>query len=89
MKLSLMKELKFEKAESAQTGRPPYDSKNILKLYIYGYMTMIRSFIRLESETQKNLEVIWLLKKLTQDYKTIVDFRKENKTALKRVRNFF
>lgn len=65
--------------------RPPYDPKDMLKLYIYGYLNRIRSSRRLEHETARNIEVIWLLKRLQPDFKTITDFRKDNKKALKMV----
>lgn len=80
-----MNELGFQKATSPSMGRPPYHPKTLLKLYLYGYLNRIRSSRRLEHETYRNLEVIWLLKKLTPDFKTIADFRKDNKKALKAV----
>lgn len=80
-----IKGLGFTKAELAQTGRPPYNPKDLLKLYLYGYLNRIRSSRRLEHEAGRNLEVIWLLNKLTPDFKTIADFRKNNKKALKKV----
>ena len=84
-----MKQLRFQRAECADTGRPPYDPKDMLKLYLYGYLNRIRSSRRLEHETIRNIEVIWLLKKLRPDFKTIADFRKDNKKALKAAfRNF-
>jgi len=78
-----MKQLRFQRAECPDTGRPPYDPKDLLKLYLYGYLNRIRSSRRLEHETIRNIEVIWLLKKLRPDFKTIADFRKDNKKALK------
>lgn len=84
-----LKELKFSRFSCAATGRPPYNPKDLLKLYLYGYLNRIRSSRRLEHETIRNIEVIWLLKKLQPDFKTIADFRKDNKKALKAVfRNF-
>jgi transposase len=80
-----LSELEFIRHEPNATGRPPYDPKDILKLYIYGYMNRIRSSRRLETESKRNLEVIWLLKKLSPDHKTIANFRKDNKKALKSV----
>jgi len=82
--LDLVK-LGFKRSVCSVTGRPPYNPKDLLKLYIYGYLNRIRSSRRLESETIRNIEVIWLLKKLTPDFKTIADFRKDNKKALKAV----
>jgi len=77
--------LDFSRSETSKTGRPPYDPKDILKLYLYGYMYRIRSSRRLETESIRNLEVMWLLRKLSADHKTIADFRKENPKALKNV----
>ena len=86
--LNLM-ELGFRKHEPNGTGRPMYDPKDILKLYVYGYMNRIRSSRRLEDETKRNLEVIWLIRKLSPDHKTISRFRHDNSKVLKNVfRNF-
>ncbi|HSW35575.1 MAG TPA: IS1182 family transposase, partial [Candidatus Limnocylindrales bacterium] len=75
----------FTYAIPAHTGRPPYDPRDILKLYLYGYMNRIRSSRRLESEAGRNLEVIWLTNKVKPDHKTIANFRKDNPRALKEV----
>ena len=56
--------LKFNRFQPNKTGRPPYDPKDILKLYVYGYMHRIRSSRRLEAESKRNLEVIWLLRSI-------------------------
>jgi len=78
-------ELGFLKSQLAPTGRPPYHPGDLLKLYIYGYLNRIRSSRRLEKETHRNVEVMWLLRKLKPDFKTIADFRKENVKAFKKV----
>lgn len=62
----------------ASTGRPPYDPKMLLSLYIYGYLHRIESSRRLEAEAKRNLEVMWLLHQLQPDFKTIARFRSEN-----------
>jgi transposase len=80
-----MEGLGFKKAVCPSMGRPPYDPKDMLKLYLYGYLNRVRSSRRLEHEAARNIEVIWLLKKLKPDFKTIADFRKDNKKALKQV----
>lgn len=80
-----MSGLGFLRAIHAQTGRPPYDPSDILKLYVYGYMNRIRSSRRLENETKRNLELMWLLRRLSPDHKTIARFRSGNKKALKNV----
>ena len=77
--------LGFFGAELKGTGRPPYNPKDLLKLYVYGYMNRIRSSRRLETESKRNLEVIWLLGKLSPDHKTISDFRRVNPAGLKKV----
>ena len=80
-----MSDMGFTKATLKETGRPPYSPKDLLKLYIYGYMHRIRSSRALEAETKRNIEVIWLMRKLSPDYKTIARFRQENPEALKKV----
>lgn len=68
-----------------QQGRPSYNLADLLKLYIYGYMNSMRSSRRLEKESYRNIEVIWLLKNLRPDHNTIARFRKDNPKAIKRV----
>lgn len=79
----------FTKAQCAQTGRPPYDPAALLKLYLYGYLHRIRSSRQLEAECHRNVEVIWLVRKLAPDFKTIADFRKDNLKPLKAVSRQF
>jgi transposase len=67
------------------TGRPGYAPADLLKLYIYGYLNRVRSSRRLETETHRNIEVIWLLRHLNPDFKTIADFRRDNRTAFRAV----
>jgi transposase len=77
--------LGFIHAQPKETGRPPYNPGDLLKLYIYGYLNRIRSSRELEKATYRNVEVMWLLRKLRPDFKTIADFRKENPKALRKV----
>lgn len=77
--------LGFKDVEPAATERPGYHPSPLLKLYIYGYLNRVQSSRRLEREAGRNLEVIWLLKRLTPDDKTIADFRKDNGPAIKKV----
>lgn len=70
-------------------GQPPYDPADMLKLYLYGYLNRLRSSRRLEVETGRNLELIWLLKGLQPGYRSIADFRKENWSALKAANHSF
>jgi transposase len=81
--------LAFGKARCANTGRPPYDPAALLKLYLYGYLHRVRSSRLLEAECHRNVEVIWLLGKLTPDFKTIADFRKDNLKPLQLVARQF
>lgn len=75
--------LGFEKVKTKATGRPCYHPGMMLKLYIYGYLNRIQSSRRLEKETHRNVELMWLLERLTPDFKTIADFRKDNSTGIK------
>ena len=74
--------LGFSKVEPEDRGRPAYDPRDMLKLYIYGYVNEVRTSRKLERETKRNVEVMWLLRGLTPDHKTIANFRKENAGAL-------
>jgi transposase len=80
-----LKALGFEGAEPEETGRPAYHPGTLLKIYIYGYLNRIQSSRRLERETQRNVELIWLTGRLSPDFKTIADFRKDNGKAIRRV----
>jgi len=80
-----LKELGFDGAEPEATGRPAYHPATLLKIYIYGYLNRIQSSRRLERETQRNVELIWLTGRLSPDFKTIADFRKDNGPAIRRV----
>jgi len=73
------------KTEPADTGRPAYHPSTMLKLFIYGYLNRIQSSRRLEREAGRNVELMWLLGRLTPDFKTIADFRKNNTKAITRV----
>jgi transposase len=84
-----MIELGFTNAIPKDKGRPGYDPKDLLKLYIYGYMNKITSSRNLEKATQTNIEVMWLLRRLSPDFKSISDFRKDNKKTIKLVFNQF
>lgn len=80
-----IKELGFQGYRAADTGRPRFKPQDMLKLYLYGFLNRIRSSRRLEGECIRNIEVMWLINKLTPDYKTIADFRRDNSAALKQV----
>ena len=78
-------ELDFNRVEPAVTGRPAYHPSTLLKIYIYGYLNRIQSSRRLERESQRNIELMWLTGRLAPDFKTIADFRKDNGKAIRNV----
>ena len=80
-----LKKLGFGRAEPSATGRPGYHPAVMLKIYVYGYLNRIQSSHRLERESHRNVELIWLTGRLMPDFKTIADFRKDNKKAIRRV----
>ena len=73
----------FARVEAKATGRPGYAPGDLLKLYIYGYLNRIQSSRRLERETNRNIELMWLTGRLTPDFKTIADFRRDNGPAIR------
>jgi transposase len=75
----------FVRVAPKATGRPGYAPGDLLKLYIYGYLNRVRSSRRLETECHRNVEVIWLLRTLKPDFKTIADFRSGNRAAFRAV----
>jgi transposase len=77
--------LGFESADPAATGRPAYHPATLLKIYIYGYLNRVQSSRRLERESQRNVELIWLTGRLAPDFKTIADFRRDNGPAIRTV----
>ncbi len=80
-----IKQINFKYAETKETGKKPYNLRDMLKLYLYGYLSRIRSSRKLEKETHRNVELMWLLRKLTPGFKTIADFKKDNKHAIRQV----
>jgi transposase/prophage antirepressor-like protein len=77
--------LGFEAVNAKLTGRPGYHPATMLKLYIYGYLNRIQSSRRLEKESHRNVELMWLLERLRPDFKTIANFRKDNGKGIKNV----
>src|SRR6266542_4792436 len=80
-----LRKLGFDGMEPEVTGRPAYHPGTLLKIYIYGYLNRIQSSRRLERETQRNIELVWLTGRLMPDFKTIADFRKDNGEAIRKV----
>lgn len=77
--------LGFDGVRPAQTGRPSYHPSALLKIYIYGYLNRVHSTRRLERETQRNVELMWLVNRLAPDFKTIADFRRDNGSGIRNV----
>jgi len=77
--------LGFERVTAAETGRPGYHPATLLKIYVYGYLNRIASSRRLERECGRNVELMWLVRRLAPDFKTIADFRRDNGPAIRRV----
>lgn len=75
-------ELGFERSEAAETGRPDYDPRDLLKLYLYGYLHTVRSSRCLEAECRRNVELTWLLGRLNPDHKSIAEFRRVYRDAV-------
>ena len=80
-----LEKLGFTHSIPNDLGRPSYDPSDLLKLYIYGYLNQIRTSRKLQRECHRNLETMWLMKKLAPDFKTIADFRKDNVDCIKGV----
>ena len=79
-----LSELGFCGAEPKDMGRPAYHPGLLLRLYLYGYLNHIRSSRKLERETKRNIELMWLMEMLSPDYRTIADFRKDNQEPIKK-----
>lgn len=77
-----MEALGFARSQPASTGRPGYDPRDLLKLYLYGYLQQVRSSRRLETECRRNVEVMWLLGRLVPDHKVIAEFRRLHREAV-------
>ena len=75
--------LGFTYSETKETGRKPYNPEDMFKLYAYSYFNGIRSSRKIERECYRNIEVMWLIGGLKPDFKTIANFRKDNKRAIK------
>jgi transposase len=71
--------------KTSTEGRPAYHPKDLLKLFVYGYLNSIRSSRTLEKECHRNIEVMWLMKQLAPDHNTIANFRRDNQKAIRKV----
>ena len=80
-----LRQMEFEGIDPMATGRPSYHPSILLKIYIYGYLNRIQSSRRLERETQRNVELMWLTGRLMPDFKTIANFRRDNGPAIRNV----
>ena len=68
-------ELGFARCQPAKIGRPSYSPATMLKIYLYVYLNRIQSSRRLEKETQRNVELMWLVERLTPEFRTIAVFQ--------------
>jgi transposase len=82
VELLSMDKLGFQRSQAAETGRPGYDPRTLLKLYLYGYLNQIRSSRRLEAECIRNVELMWLVGRLYPDHKSIAEFRRVHREAV-------
>lgn len=80
-----LEQLGFQGMSPKTTGRPAYHPSTMLKLYIYGYLNRIQTTRRLERESGRNIELMWLLGRLRPDFKTISNFRRSNGKAIRKV----
>jgi len=80
-----LKQLGFDRAEPSETGRPGYEPAVMLKIYVYGYLNRLTTTRVLEQETHRNVDLIWLTGRLMPNYKTIGEFRRNNRKAVRRV----
>ena len=80
-----LKKLGFRISGESDTGRPAYKPGTLLKIYIYGYLNRIRSSRKLEAECVRNVEMMWLTGRVRPDFKTIADFRRDNRKGLKNI----
>lgn len=80
-----IKKIGIKKAEPKMTGRPSYDPKDMLKIYLYGYRNKVRSSRKLMNLCKTNIEMMWLVKQIAPDFRSISDFRKDNGKVLKEV----
>ena len=71
--------------KTSKEGRPAYHPKDLLKLFVYGYLNHIRSSRQLEKECKRNIELMWLMKQLTPDHNTIANFRRDNEKTVRKV----
>lgn len=79
-----IRSLGFTHSSTKQTGRMPYDPVDMMGLYVYSYYNGIRSSRKMERECHRNLELMWLIGELKPDFKTIADFRRNNKAAIQK-----
>src|ERR1700742_402081 len=78
-----LRALGFEGVVPEATGRPAYHPATLLKIYLYGYLNRIQSSRRLERESQRNIEMMWLTGRLMPDFKAIADFRRDSGAAIR------
>ena len=80
-----LQNLGFKRTVPEETGRPPCDPADLIKLYLYGYLNRTRSSRQRDREANRKVEVLWLIRRLAPDFKTIADFRRDNRKAIQQV----
>lgn len=89
VEILLLNSLGFSVQTIKSEGRPSFDTKVFLKVYLYGYLNGLRSSRKLEKECVRNIELQWLLCSIVPNYHSISDFRKQNSTGLKKLFKLF
>ena len=79
------RDLEFERGTPKTEGRPGYNPRDLMKLYVYSYYYRLRSSRQIARECRVNLEIMWLIGKLTPDFRTIANFRRDNKESIRKV----
>jgi transposase len=77
--------LGFKIGNNDFVGRPMFNPRDMLKLFVYGYFNGVRSSRKLAKQAKINKEVIWLINGLEPKYRVIADFRKDNIDSLTKV----
>ena len=80
-----MEKIGINRSKPKGTGRPGYDPRDMLKIYLYGYRNKVRSSRKLMRLCETNIEMMWLVNQIVPDFRSISDFRKENVKELKQV----
>lgn len=78
-----------DEPQDSGAGRPSYRIKDLTKLQLYGFFKGITSSRKLEEQCKINIEVMWLMGRLTPDHWTINNFLSVNKDTIKEIQKKF